>query len=364
MAVEPLYEKIIKQLKDDIQKGILQENEKLPTEVELAKQFNVSRITSKRAMEELRIQGYIYRIQGSGSFIASRAKWQKSFEADTGKETIALVLPFDQSLGGMLETIKGASDICNSSNCILSIHSSHSNLNEEKELLKKLYRKGSLGIIHYPLSDVRNFDLIHKFYLDDYPIVTIDKYFEGIPICSVVSDNLQSECDAVKFLIKQGHKKIGFLSNVPIEDAHSIRQRYFGYCRALKEAGLPIDDSLIFLDGFAYNNERDNQKKVTQIMQTGMTALVCLNDYVASSFMREVINQGYRIPEDLSIIGFDDLDLASHLQVPLTTIAQDFYQMGKTAAELILETNGNSSKRRQVVLPSRLIIRESTGKLK
>lgn len=360
-----LYEKIVNQIKESIIMGELNEDAKLPTEVDLAKQFDVSRITSKRALEELRIQGYIYRIQGSGSFVASLEKnSSNSSEASDDSRRIAILLPFDQSMGGIINVINDASEVFNKYNYYITIHTFQNNAESERELLTQLYGDGTKGIIFYPFSDLRNLEIINKLYLNNYPLVTIDKYFEGIPVSSVVSDNLNSSLNATQYLIDQGHNKIGFISDATIESAHSVRQRYFGYCRALKKSDITIDEAIVKV-GVYKNIEIEGystfyNRIMKEFMSKKVTALVCINDYVASVCMREALNLGYKIPEDLSVIGFDNIDLACHLQVPLTTVAQDFHSIGRIAAELIMERINDDSEPRQVVLPTELIVRSST----
>jgi len=363
-----LYEKIVNQIKESIVKGELKENDKLPTEVDLADNFEVSRITSKRALEELRLQGFIYRIQGSGSFVANIDNINESDSNAKGDtQRIAIVLPFEESQGGIINVIKGASEVLNKNNCTLTIHSIHSDLDSERKILTQLYEDGTRGIIYYPLSDFRNFEIINKLYLNNYPIVTIDKYFEGIPISSVVSDNMKSSFNATKYLIDGGHKSIAFISDASIESAHSVRHRYFGYCRALKDADIVIDESFVKLGFLKDVSEEDSTDRYSEIIQElidrEVSAIVCINDYVASLSMRAAINAGYSIPGQLSIVGYDDIELASHLQVPLTTVAQNFNSMGRIAAELVIESKAGEHKERQVVLPTELIVRSSTRTL-
>ncbi|MGL1890910.1 MAG: GntR family transcriptional regulator [Spirochaetaceae bacterium] len=365
-----LYEKIVNKIKESIVMGELHPNDKLPTEVDLAKEFNVSRITSKRALEELRLEGFIYRVQGSGSFVAEikdKNRDVKTSEANDDIKRIAIIIPFDQSMGGIINVIKNASEVFHHHNYYLTIHSVQNDTEAERKLLAQLYQDGTKGIIYYPITDLRNFEIINKLFLNNYPIVAIDKYFDGIPISSVVSDNMNSCYNATEYLIKQGHKNIGFISDASIESAHSVRQRYFGYCRALKNAGIIINESFVetgFRDEIKQYGYSDcYNKKMKKLMDQKITALVCINDYVASLSMREALNLGYKVPEDLSIIGHDDIELASHLHVPLTTVAQDFCTMGRVAAELVIERIKDIGEPRQVILPTKLVIRSSSSKI-
>lgn len=372
-----LYVKLVNYLKNQIESGELKVNDKLPTELEMAELFKVSRITSKRAFEELRAEGLIYRKRGSGSYVAEKKNEVRPvrYKAVTGvvptdiKNIVSIVLPFDASSGGLMETINGASQVLNKYGYFLSIHSSGRNIYKEKELLNNLFEQQVGGVILYPISDRENLELMNKFHLANYPLITIDKYYESIPICCVISDNNTGCYEATKHLIGNGHKKIGFISDVSIEEATSVRNRYFGYCRALAESELSIDEKIIKtglikseinpLDEDA--RELLIEKELNYLISKGMTAVVCVNDYVAATVMKVAINRlGLRLPKDLSIVGFDNIEIAAHLQVPLTSVAQDFHEMGKRAAELLLESINDSHEYSKVVLPCKLVERASS----
>jgi GntR family transcriptional regulator of arabinose operon len=230
-----LYEKIISYLRQEIHSQNFKPGDKLPTEKELAQKFGVSRITSKRALEDLKVEGLIYRVRGSGSFVSGLEKNPDKFFGNSlnnrvdYSRVVPIVLPFDVSNGGIMNVVIGASRVMDEKGYILSIHCCNDDINEEKKLLLNLYEKNVAGIIHYPISDRKNLEIMNYLYLKNYPIVTIDKYYESIPISYVVSDNLKGAYEAVQYLISKGHKRIAFVSDGKIEDATSIRNRYFGY---------------------------------------------------------------------------------------------------------------------------------------
>lgn len=379
MKVKLLYEKIVEQLSEDIKSGQLQVNSKLPTEEELAEQFGVSRITSKRALEELRLKGLIYRRRGSGSYVAEKKedtkpiiyKASSEIQPTNIKNIISIILPFDISRGGLMATINGASQVLNESGYFLSIHSSAGDIAVEKELLDNLFEQKIGGVILYPLSDRENFQTMNKFFLANFPLVTIDKYYESIPISCVVSDNKKGSYDATQHLIKQGHKRIAFLSDVGIEEATSVRNRYFGYCQALIENEISIEEDLIAtgIFGTELKKESDEDRFDTyelvlkQMLAYKVTAAICVNDYVASAVMKVALHRlKLKVPDMLSIIGYDNIEIAEHLQVPLTSVAQDFDNMGRVAAKLLLDSIKDSHQYSKVVLPAHLVVRESSTK--
>ncbi len=364
-----LYEKIISYLKEEIENEKYKQGDRIPTEKELAQQFGVSRITSKRALEELKAEGLIYRVRGSGSFVSSLEKdSDKIFNAPIGgradySRVVSIVLPFDVSNGGIMDLVIGASRVMDEKGYILSIQCCNDDSMEEKKLLMSLYEKNVAGIIHYPISDRKNLEVMNYLYLNRYPIVTIDKYYESIPISYVVSDNERGAYDAVQFLISKGHRRIAFVSDGKIEDATSIRNRYFGYCKALNENKIPMDEKIVrngLLEVGIHQDGEIYTRILKELYEDGVTAICAINDYVASDMMRRTVDLGISIPKDLSIIGFDNLEFSKYLSVPLTTIQQNFYKIGKVAAQMLLESiEDGEHKCFKSVIPTKLVERES-----
>lgn len=362
-----LYEEISNYLKNEINNGILKPGDRLPTEMELAKEFHVSRITSKRALEELRARGLIYRVRGSGSFVAERKERTAYREEEphsiaVRKKIITLVLPFDVLRGGAMNMVAGANDVIEGKNYILSINCCNGNLEEEAALLYQLYEQGVSGIIYYPISDCRNIEIVNMFYLERFPLVCVDKYFESVPLSYVVSDNMSGAYEATKHLIELGHRRIAFLSDNEINNATSVRNRYFGYCKALKEHGIPMDLRLVKNGSFRGLDKEQGAAAVKELTGYGMTAACCINDYVADFVIQALNQNGLSVPDDVSVVGFDDTELASRIPTPLTTIRQDLVGMGRRAMEYLLNViETGKLEREQIVLPTQLVVRQSTG---
>lgn len=372
-----LYEQIVDYLKNKILNREFKTNQKLPTELELAEQFGVSRITSKRALEELKQEGMIYRIRGSGSFVAPIENLgnpkinELSQEMNTNK-IISIVIPFGEaenglskaSTDGLIHNVRGVSEVLNENGYFLSIHSEHRDIKKEEEVLNKLYKNKVRGIIYYPISDREHYEFLYRLYLEEYPIITIDKYFDNIPISYVVTDNESGGYKATKYLLDLGHKNIAYASDVTIESASSVRQRYFGYCKALKESGISMSKELVNVgfkkDGAVVYLESLFKNIIKDFIQKEVTGIVAVNDMIASFLMRAALDLNIKVPDDISIVGFDNLELGKHLQVPLTTISQSFYEIGRTAARLLIDwIESGKHTYSKIVLPAELIIRNS-----
>ncbi|NBD27424.1 GntR family transcriptional regulator [Paenibacillus glycinis] len=364
---KPLYSVIMDELKKKIERGDYKPDDQIPTEYELSTLHGVSRITTRRALEELERAGDIYRIQGRGTFV--RGYHRDSNEARTVEsgKVVSMILPHDEE-SGMIRYIRGASDLLNDHGYYLSIHHSGYDVHHERTLMESIRDRGSSAIILYPFDDRSNFEILNQFCLSEYPIVTIDKYIEGMPICGVVSDNFGGVYRSVSRLIESGHRNIAFLSGVSIESASTVRERYFGYCRALKDHGRPLQDGLVKLgartDSLAIGSEPFFHNLLAFYRASEVTAVQVENDLIAASMLKYALELGIRVPEDLSIFGFDNNPITQHLGTPISTIDQNFYEIGRKAAELILEWLEKGTKPAgRVVVPVTLVERSSTASL-
>ena len=383
-----LYIKIMDYVKDKIKNGDYLPEQQIPTEMDFAKLFDVSRITSRRALVELENEGVIIRKKGSGSFVAPISTVDESMQGKANIDTsnsniITLLLPNDYESGNLIKTILGTSDYIKDKNYYLSIRDSSDCLIEDEVFLKEISSGKIRGIILYPDTEMINMEFITKLYTDEIPTVIIDKYFEGIPFNCVISDNFKGSYEMTQYLIDLGHERIAFVSNVGLEEASSVRERYMGYCKALKDNGIQVGNALNILN---YNKkirafdmkfyelvrnlmpitdpiyQEFFKDMIRKLMLQGVTAIQCVNDVVAVYFMKSCSELGIAIPNQLSIAGFDNIELSGHLEIPLTTVEQDFYLMGKKAAEMLLE---NIEERKydfqKVTLPIKLIERHSSG---
>lgn len=330
----------------------------------MADKFNVSRVTANRAFIELEREGLIYRVRGSGSFVASDTD-KKVQQNKEGNNLIALILPFNSSQGRMMDTIKGATEYLNKFGYYLSVHSAEQDSGKARKLINELVDKNISGIIYYPNFNNENLNLMNKLFLDNYPIVTIDKYYESIPISYVVSDNFEGGYKATQYLIELNHRNIGFMSEDPIEEVMSIRERYFGYCKALKEKNIELNFDIIKLGISEMFNEKDREKMIAkalaEMMKHKLTAVVTGNDYFAIQLMDICESKNIPVPEEISIIGFDNIEQADKLNVPLTTVEQNFHEIGRKSSEILVKSlEKDNYDYEQIMLPVKLIKRKST----
>lgn len=177
---------------------------------------------------------------------------------------------------------------------------------------------------------------------------------------SVQGDDIASSQAATRHLLELGHKRIAFLAG-PLAAPWS-QGRFEGFRRAMREAGLDVDDKLVFHAGSTID---DGVKAALQMINESCdaTAIQAVNDLVAIGCADTLLNQGFKIPQDRSIIGFGNILTAEYFRVPMTTLRQPKFTLGTAAVEMmrqLLRGERIESKR----LPSELIIRSSTGPVK
>lgn len=361
---KPLYQKILDELREKIRSGHFLPGQALPTELELAEQYKVSRITSKRAMEELEREGLILRKRGVGSIVTPPAE---RMDQAVGL-MIAMVFPFKSAEGWVLEYVRGASDYLETRRSFLSIRCSGERM--VHEVLGQVVREQVDGIIYYPDSTIENEELLATMLYSGMPIVTIDKYFDGMDISSVTSDNRNGMRQVVQHLVDLGHRKIGFFSIEPVSRVTSVRDRYMAYCQTLVENRIPLLEEHVSC--FTYHEFRNSidfdhldlvEEKMNRLLKTGVTAIVAENDLTALFLYVSARNTGRSIPEDFSLTGFDDLSLLRQFSVSMTTVRQDPYSLGAKAAEMIYDrATGRVHDCVRHVHPVDLIVRSTTAR--
>ncbi len=188
------------------------------------------------------------------------------------------------------------------------------------------------------------------------PTVLYDNYVKNNPnIASVGCDSQEGFELAMRHLVELGHKKIGLISG-PL-DSFILKARYHAYINALEKYGLEINEDYI---GLGYYVAESTRKYIPKLIKEGVTAILFSHDVRAISAITECKDRGIRIPEDISIIGFDDLPMTSYITPPLTTIRQDRTALGKCGF-YALSCLLNKVTIGSILLRAPLIVRSSTG---
>jgi LacI family transcriptional regulator, repressor for deo operon, udp, cdd, tsx, nupC, and nupG len=192
-----------------------------------------------------------------------------------------------------------------------------------------------------------------------FPIVLACEYLEGTDIPTVSIDNISSARKATEHLIGLGHRRIAHLTG-PM-DVILSRDRLRGYYQALAQHDIDVDAALVQEGDFSFESGYNVTLKLLAL-EKPPTAIFAANDAMAIGAIKAVRHRGGRVPDDVAVVGFDDIQMASIFEPGVTTIAQPMFDIGKQAMKLLLQLiDGEEVERRQFVLPDRLVIRESCG---
>jgi LacI family transcriptional regulator len=241
----------------------------------------------------------------------------------------------------------------------LFLCNSEDDIKIEQHYLDMLLEKQVDGIVYFAAqNDPGNLQsLLEKF--PDYPIVIVDRALPFPQLDLVMADNVLGGMMAVDHLIKSGHRLIACLSGPTRFTASN--ERIAGYCKALEKAGKAIDQKLIFYsDGSPASAKLLTQKMIGINPQP--TAIFATNDITAIGVLRALNEAGLKVPDDMAVIGYDEIWLGSFLNPSLSTVAQPKVEIAHTAIKLVIERIVDKSlPRRTCVFPPQLIIRESTA---
>ena len=366
---KPKYEIIMDDILSKIKNNDFSYDTVLCTEKQLSEQYQVSRITAKRAITDLEQRGILYRRRGVGSFVARNAlnNLDNLSHPVADSKMASFLLPFDITKGGLFDTVKTINMALNEHDYFMNIYITDASSAKEKANLKLLLSQHPSGLIYYPMRDRINLNLLNEFVFQGIPVVIIDKTTDCSYLHNVVSDNFEGGRLLTEHLIRLGHRRIGFLCSVPIEETSSVRNRFGGYLHQLQSAGISPGSCT-----FNYTNcELTDDDTVTdegsplqiiirQMYQAGITAILAENDRVARLIMLTCNKMGLRIPEDLSVCGFDNNEIAREMD--LTTVGQDFHAIGEEAARILITAlSSPAAPAQKVTIPVKLFVRSSTG---
>lgn len=191
------------------------------------------------------------------------------------------------------------------------------------------------------------------------PLVMACEYAPELELPTVHIDNLTAAFEAVNYLTKLGHKRVAELSGP--ESSSLCQFRHQGYQQALRRAGIAMNNAYIHYGNFTFEA---GAAAITQLLSLSSppTAVFCHNDIMAIGATQKAKQMGFRVPQDISIMGFDDIEFSQYCDPPLTTISQPRYEIGRQSMLMLLELlKGNDVRSGSRLLESSLIVRESTA---
>lgn len=357
----PLYEQIERVIKNKISIGEITAGEQIGSHHELSKKYGVSLITIKKALSNLVKDGILFTRVGKGTYVAER---QKSRIDLVKHKTIGLVLrdlkhPFFSMI------VHSVEEKANSLGFNLLLSSSSGNMQKEESEIAHFRTLGVDGIIIASLNlEYRANDYLRKLHEENFPYIMVS-YMHDPDYWYVGLDQELGGYVATEHLINLGYKNIGYVHVGKGNLLCEVRKN--GYYRALMEYDIPYDAKKIF---YPSENEKDVEtdrfklgytfgKKFTK-MNNKPEALFLYSDLVALGFLQSVTEEGLKVPDDVAIVGFDDVEIAKYASVPLTTVHQPVDVIGHYAVEIIQKRINKNDIGNRTILKPELIVRESS----
>jgi DNA-binding LacI/PurR family transcriptional regulator len=359
----PLHARVAAKIRQDVRAGTYAPGQRIPAEVQLAQELGVSRGTVRMALRALHDEGVIQTIAGRGSFVPDAMSRRSA-------GLIGMILPSVVRARNP-DLITGAEETVRQAGYSLVLGISGDDRWLETEQIQRIVGQGASGLIVYSIDGQLDDPALRQLVDRGFPVVLIDRYFPDLAVDVVTMDNISGGFLAVQHLVQRGYSRIGYIGTDNL-DTSSIFERMAGYRWALEQLGLPLDPELICTSVrrlLAWPpREPDKERHNEQILRAFLSrperpdAVFVCNDYVAFEVVQAAEDLQLRIPEDLAIVGFDNVAYTDYFGVPLTTVGQPRLEIGATAATLLLERiAGRRTRVGRIVVSSRLIVRRSTA---
>lgn len=355
------YETLYHYLKNEILNGHFQYEDRIPPENDLAAKFSLSRFTVRRAIDILTNEGFLEKRHGSGTYV----KATNPNRNRTGVIGIVTTYLDDYIFPSI---IRGIETVLTQHGFSLNLGITENKTAKERACLRAMLAQNVDGLIIEGTKSALinpNIALLETFRVRGIPVVFINGNYSDYDSSYVLMDDELSGQVIVHHLIDNGHVRIGGIFKS--DDIQGYR-RYRGMEKAMRSSGLSVDDNLLLW----YTTENLEQIFRTEYDHLFLrrfkdcTALICYNDQIAVRVIRTFERNGVRVPDDISIVGFDNSELCEVSPVKLTSVTHARSAMGEAAANMLLELlaqNNPAAATKKICLPSVLVSRNSVRNL-
>lgn len=354
----PLYQQIVNDIKSQISAGLLSVGEKMPSQNELARTYDVSLITVKRALAELINEGVLFSRVGKGTYVARKPPTGKLTE----HVTIGLVLRDLQSpyFSRIVRSVEGE---VSERGFNLLVSTSANQVEKEEGQIYHYRHIGVHGMIIASMTrQYRASGALRELHAENFPYVVVS-YIADEDINYVGTDHEYGAYLATEHLIKMGYQSIGYINGEPGNLLGELRKK--GFLSALARYGIPFNENFEF-----HLRQRGEWNDYTSGYEIGQTfagleerprAMFIYNDLSALGFQKAVLDNGLQVPGDVAMVGFDNINQSVTAPVPLTTIHQPTEKIGPLAVDMLTRLIQRQPAERRIILKPTLVIRESCG---
>lgn len=357
---EPKYKIVVNWIQEQINEGAFRPGEKLPSENELSARFQLSRQTVRHAIAVLEQQKLVSRIQGSGTFAGAVSR----SERPDRYMNIAVMSTYVDSYI-FPAVLKGIERALSRGGYTMQLAFTGNQVEREQEVMDKLLEKGMIdGLIAEPAKSALpnpNLHYYQKLIEQGVPVLFFNSNYPQLNLPCVSLDDETIGRKAVEYLVHAGHRNIGGIFKCDDGQGHL---RYAGYMRGLQNAGLKIDEKrTVWMDTEDFRELEWWSDYLLRRLE-GCTGIVCYNDEVAYLLAEICRKRGIQIPDQLSLVGVDNSDLALMGDPPITSFPHPMEQLGKKVAENIIEMIENPYFDGNYLFDSDVIERSSVKKMK
>ncbi|MDD5645322.1 MAG: GntR family transcriptional regulator [bacterium] len=353
-----LHRQFAETLKKDLAAGKYKNAEMIPSERVLVGKYKISRSTVRKALSRLVSEGWLYSVPGTGTFVSENFPGEFS-SARSKSKSVACILktsnsPLDSPYYSKI--FRSMQDEAAESGYHLSFYSF---VRESRAELVKVVKERKLdGVI---IIGYMGRNIILDVYRNKIPMVLIDNQLDRKGVTAIVPDNYGGAFRATSYLIGLGHKAVWFMGG-DMKDC-AVEERFRGYRDALKHSGISFSPEYCIKSHYRVN---DGYNSMVKILRSGKvpSAVLCINDESAVGALKAIREKSsLSVPEDISLLGFDDIDWVSHTNPPLTTVRVQKEEMGRMAIEfLIRQIEKDNYSGAKIIVPTELVIRSSCSK--
>lgn len=349
------YGTLAAKIRDAIREGVYRPGQLIGSEHGLAREESISRMTVRRASELLINEGLLERRPGKGLYVSSRGAGTRSVQVIAGN------LKWEPSV----QVARGVQSLARELGVEVHLYDAQGDMELDLERLRRLPESGGDGAVIVSLHNCEFNEVVYQLKASGFPFVLVDQRLREINVPSVLADNYSGGFQVGQELLRLGHRRIAFIGDLV---AATVQDRLNGLRDAMADAGLPlprshVTDLLTVVDRMGDWSEQIDAS-VRRLMAEAVppTAIFCSCDGVARPAYRTLAAMGLRVPQDVSVVGFDDDPIAEWLSPPLTSVRQPFHEMGRVAIEVLSrQMDDPNLPAEHLVMPVELIRRGSTA---
>ena len=351
------YEEIVNWITEKIENGDLAEGDKIYSENRLVSIFKVSRQTVRHAISVLGDNGLVVSIRGSGTYVKDSRRGVNR-KKKTMRIAIMVTYVDEYIFPGIINEIER---VLSKADYTLQIAFTHNAVERERHILENFLKEDMIdGVIAETTKSGLpnpNLDPYRELKRNGVPIVFINSSYPELSALHVSMDDFWAGKTATEHLLECGHRKIGAVFKLDDGQGH---KRYAGYMAALMEHDIKVKGEYIsWIDTMDLHEMEQNGDFYLRRLE-GCTGCVCYNDEVAVKLVNICKVRGIAIPEDLSVVGIDNSDLAGYCDVPLTSVNNPVVELAGNAASIMLALLNSEKVSESVELQSELVVRNST----